>query len=430
MASTTKRPPAAAVRSTHSCILSTKRPTAASRSPSAGAFPRTRPTISGASSAAACSASSTMRSTARARPAWSGSVRERPSSRNARPLLSAARRRPASRRRSSSSRRRSSAGERMLISMPSKPSSRDTRAASRTRPGNSIGPKPVGPDAVAKHAGQLMPGCGVVYWTWWFAARSVLSDPWQREDRLPALAERLAQEGLHIGDCPECGLLDRRNGAGREGRQDVVDDHGEVLAEGRHRSLGLPRLGVRRLADDALRRAEELDGEMLFGLRPALRTMVAVDRVVEVAWRHVLLGLGLDRLRHVDHLGEQRQPQRGLRLVGVDERRVPPTALLGGAEEVLDRAVPVDDADDGGNLVALEELVQSRLEHPQLAVVVDDDHLTEAVVPQTEHDVDKRLLHHRLAQHDRAGHADVMVGMTAIHAVSYTHLTLPTILRV
>src|SRR5665647_3057497 len=59
MASTTKPPPAAAVRSTHSCILSTKRPTAASRSPSAGAFPRTRPTISGASSAAACSASST-----------------------------------------------------------------------------------------------------------------------------------------------------------------------------------------------------------------------------------------------------------------------------------------------------------------------------------------------------------------------------------
>ena len=61
-------------------MLSTNRVQAAARAPSAGALPRTRPMISGAPNAAAYSASVTMRSTARARPAASGSVSDRPSS--------------------------------------------------------------------------------------------------------------------------------------------------------------------------------------------------------------------------------------------------------------------------------------------------------------------------------------------------------------
>ena len=129
----------------------------------------------------------------------------------------------------------------------------------------------------------------------------------------------------------------------------------------------------------------------------------------------VVLGLGLDRVAHVDHLGEEEQPDRRLGLVGVDELGVPLAAHVLGAEEVLHRAVPVDDAVDAGQLVALEELVQRRLEHPQLAVVVDDDLLAEAVVPQAEHDVDESLLDHLLAQHHGARHAEVVVGMAAVH---------------
>ena len=95
--------------------------------------------------------------------------------------------------------------------------------------------------------------------------------------------------------------------------------------------------------------------------------------------------------------------------------RSPRGRPVGRPEEVLDAAVPLDDLEDAGQLVALDELVQGRLEHPEVAVVVDDDLLAETVVPQAEHDVDQHFLDHFLAEDDRARHADMVVGMPAVH---------------
>ena len=61
------------------------------------------------------------------------------------------------------------------------------------------------------------------------------------------------------------------------------------LHEGRDRPLGLLSIASGRLADDAFRRAEELDGEVTLVLRPALRPVEPVDGVVEVAGRQVCL---------------------------------------------------------------------------------------------------------------------------------------------
>ncbi len=85
-----------------------------------------------------------------------------------------------------------------------------------------------------------------------------------------------------------------------------------------------------------------------------------------------------------------------------------------GAEELAHAAVPVDHPEDAGKLVALLELLDGRFEHPQLAVVVDDDLLAEAVVPQAQHHVDHHLAHHVLAHDDGAGHAHVMIRVAAV----------------
>ena len=46
-------------------------------------------------------------------------------------------------------------------------------------------------------------------------------------------------------------------------------------------------------------------------------------------------------------------------------------ALLRGAEELAHRPVPVHHPVDARELVPLAELLQGRLQHPQVAVVVD-----------------------------------------------------------
>ena len=48
-------------------------------------------------------------------------------------------------------------------------------------------------------------------------------------------------------------------------------------------------------------------------------------------------------------------------------------------------------------------------------MVVDDELLAKAVVPQAEHDIDHHLPHHVLAHDHRAGHAHMMIGVTPIH---------------
>ena len=76
--------------------------------------------------------------------------------------------------------------------------------------------------------------------------------------------------------------------------------------------------------------------------------------------------------------------------------------------------MPVHDLEDTGELEALHELMEGGFQHPQLAVVVDDDLLSVAVIPETEHDVDESLNHHLLRDHDGSGHADVVIGMAAV----------------
>ena len=97
----------------------------------------------------------------------------------------------------------------------------------------------------------------------------------------------------------------------------------------------------------------------------------------------LVLGIG-----HVDHpLGEEQKPQRGLMLGGVDEVGLP-AGPLARREELPHAPVPVEDLVDPGELIAVHELVQGGLQHPQLPVVVDDELLAEPVVPQAQHHVD------------------------------------------
>jgi len=163
--------------------------------------------------------------------------------------------------------------------------------------------------------------------------------------------------------------------------QHVVVPQGQVLQDGGHRAPGLLGRAGSGLADHALGGGGDLDGEVAFALRPAARPPERVDRLVKVALGQVGLALGVHGMVHVDHLGVQQQAEGGLGLVGMDEVGAHLPAALGRAEELAHAPVPVDHPEDARQLVALHELLDGRLEHPQVAVVVDDQLFAEAVVP-------------------------------------------------
>jgi hypothetical protein len=241
-----------------------------------------------------------------------------------------------------------------------------------------------------------------------------LTDLRQGVHRLPAGAERLAQVRLHLLGGAQGDLLDRGHRPCRERLEDLVVEQRQIAQDRRHRALRLLGRAMGRLADHALGRGRDLDGEVALALGPAAGPRERVDRLVEVAVRQVALALGVDGVLHVHHVGVEQQSERGLGFVCVDEVGVQLAALFLGAEELAHGPVPVDDAEDPGQLVALLELLDRRLEHPQVTVVVDVDLLPESVVPEPQHDVHEQLSGDVLTNDDGAWHAHVVVGVGAV----------------
>jgi hypothetical protein len=169
------------------------------------------------------------------------------------------------------------------------------------------------------------------------------------------------------------------------------------------------------MAHNAFRRRGDLDGKVAFAFRPAAGPAKRVYGLVKVTLGQVPLAFRVNRIVHVHHLGEEQKAQRGLGFVRVDKVGAEHAAAVGGAEELAHAAMPVNHAENAGELVALLEFLHGRFEHPQLAVIVDDELLAETVVPQAEHHVNHHLAHHVLAHDDRAGHAQVVIRVAAVH---------------
>src|SRR5512139_2110523 len=91
-----------------------------------------------------------------------------------------------------------------------------------------------------------------------------------------------------------------------------------------------------------------------------------------------------------------------------------PTPLT-SPEEFTHAAVPVDHPVDTRQLVALLKLLDCRFEHPQLAVIVDDELFAETIIPKAQHDINHHLTHHMFAHNYGTGHSQVMIRMSTVH---------------
>lgn len=235
---------------------------------------------------------------------------------------------------------------------------------------------------------------------------------------LPALGERLPQTGLNllIGTQGELSGIGDLSGGIRG--QNVLDHGVQVFADGCDRPLDAARFTPRGVSHHAFRRTEALDHAVALGLGPFVGAVEGVHTaVIEALIQHThTLGLGIDDAAHVHHAGEHQQSRRGFRLVRMDKGsadEVRPLAAQ-GVEKLADRAVPLHYGGEGGQLVALEELLDGGLYHPIHTVVIDQNDLTEAIVPQAKHYIDQRVHDGLLAGHHCAGHAQVVIGVAAV----------------
>ena len=98
----------------------------------------------------------------------------------------------------------------------------------------------------------------------------------------------------------------------------------------------------------------------------------------------------------------------------MDEVGLQRVVTVGDVEKLPYRPMPVDDLHDRRYLVPLHELLDRADQHPEVAVVVHNHHFAVAVVPETQHDGDHHFLYHFLGDHHRAGHAQMVMGVSAI----------------
>ncbi len=125
----------------------------------------------------------------------------------------------------------------------------------------------------------------------------------------------------------------------------------------------------------------------------------------------IVHALSVDGVRHIDHVWEEVQAQRRLGLFGVHKIAAPVPALRLGIKELAHGAVPVHHAKDTRELIALAELLHGAFEHPEVAMIVEDDLFAEAIVPQAEHHIDEHFSRHILTDGHSAGHTVVVVGV-------------------
>ncbi|MPM14496.1 hypothetical protein SDC9_60860 [bioreactor metagenome] len=76
--------------------------------------------------------------------------------------------------------------------------------------------------------------------------------------------------------------------------------------------------------------------------------------------------------------------------------------------------MPFNHAEDTRQLIALAEFLNRAFQHPEVAVVIDEDDLAVAVVPKPQHGIDQHLLDRFFGHDDRARHADVVVRVPAV----------------
>jgi hypothetical protein len=87
------------------------------------------------------------------------------------------------------------------------------------------------------------------------------------------------------------------------------------------------------------------------------------------------------------HVRETEESEGSLGLVGMDEVGDEPAPAIVGSEELTHDPVPVDDPEVSGELICVLEPLDGRLQDPELPVVVQDDLLAEAIVPQAQYGV-------------------------------------------
>jgi len=200
----------------------------------------------------------------------------------------------------------------------------------------------------------------------------------------------------------------------RKGREDLVVDQGQIGEDSRDRAFGLLRAADGRASDHPLGHRGEFDRGVTLAFAPAARAGKGIDRLVEMAVRQESLHFGLRGIVHLDEARLEQQHHRSLGLVGVNEIIVPFAAARLGAEKLAHRTVPVEGAEDAGQVPGLLQLLDRRLHQPGVAVIVDQDLLAETVVPEADHHIDEVALDHLILEMDRTGHADVVVGMAAV----------------
>ena len=238
------------------------------------------------------------------------------------------------------------------------------------------------------------------------------ADLLQRVDRLPAFAHGLLQagsqfliraQGHHLGHL-----------TGRISLQDLVHQQSDVLADAGDGALGLLGGSFGGIAHNALGSAEAFHSVVALDLSPGVGTAIGIASGVIVAGQHQTVRLRINSGLHIQHLGEQQQAHRGLRLIGVDKLRGNAVIMVGlCVEELTDNTVPVYQSHESGQLETLEELLNGGLDHPVMAMVVDQNDLAKAIVPQAQHGVDQHFLNSVLGNDDRAGHTGQAAGSDA-----------------
>ena len=94
--------------------------------------------------------------------------------------------------------------------------------------------------------------------------------------------------------------------------------------------------------------------------------------------------------------------------------RVKFSPSVGSGKKLTDPAVPIQDTINARKLIFFLEFLNRRFEHPQLAMVVDEDLFSEAIIPQAKHHLHHNFSGQLFFQHDGSRHAQMMIGMRPV----------------
>ena len=137
----------------------------------------------------------------------------------------------------------------------------------------------------------------------------ILSQSRQRVHRSPTWAHRFFDERFHLFLGSQCHFLNRRQFTSRKRRENIVIHHRKIAQNRGERTQCFTRLATARFADHPFRCPGDLNRKMSFAFRPPMRTTERVNRFIEMTLRQISARFGIDRMIHIDHVGEQIQRQ-------------------------------------------------------------------------------------------------------------------------